>query len=192
MKHPVWGSTVTRIYDGRSGVQILAGAKDLSVLQNIRPAPPPTQPPTPALSLPVKWPLQTVCPFPSVFSQVYKPVELYLHSNCRLLWHILVQFYFTSYLCTYLFKRSCLTGLIEEPFYTLLTPYMHTTWPIYFIFIVPITLTLWTAQLTNLITLFPSVINSLYRSDCLLIILFPPKFFNTHNSFNLKIHISHT
>ena len=33
----VWGSivsTVTRIYDGRSGVQILAGAKDLSFFQN--------------------------------------------------------------------------------------------------------------------------------------------------------------
>ena len=32
----VRGSTVTRIYDGRSVVQILAGAKDLSFLQNIQ------------------------------------------------------------------------------------------------------------------------------------------------------------
>jgi hypothetical protein len=30
----VWGSTVPRIYDGRSGVQILAGTKDLSFLRN--------------------------------------------------------------------------------------------------------------------------------------------------------------
>ena len=32
----VWGSTVTRIYDGRSVVQILAATKDLSFLQNIQ------------------------------------------------------------------------------------------------------------------------------------------------------------
>ena len=67
-----------------------------------RPAPAPTQPPNPVLSQAVKWPVQTVRPLPSVYSQVYISVELYLNTTCWFLWHILLQLYFTSYLCTYL------------------------------------------------------------------------------------------
>jgi len=75
------------------------------------------------------------------------------HSTCLPPRHIVVQLYctFPSYLCTYLSTGHILSGLIKEPFYTLLIPHMHTTWHIYFIFIDPITLTLWTVPITNLI-----------------------------------------
>ena len=49
----------------------------------------------------------------------------------------------TTYLTlppTYLSRDHMLSCLIKEPFYTLFTSYMHTTSPIYFIFIVPVTL----------------------------------------------------
>jgi hypothetical protein len=91
-----WGSivsTVTRIYYGQYGVQILAGVKDLSFFQNIQTSS--STPPasnsmtTRALSLAVKWPGQTVWPLTSVLGQVYISLQLYLHSTCLLLWHIL-------------------------------------------------------------------------------------------------------
>ena len=63
-------STMTRIYAGRSGVQILAEAIELSLLQNIQTCSS-TQPAsnsiqTRAFSLAVKWPGQTVWPLTSV------------------------------------------------------------------------------------------------------------------------------
>ena len=44
------------------------------------------------------------------------------------------------YLCLLPMYISILSGPIKKPFYKLLTSYMHTTWPISFIFIDPITL----------------------------------------------------
>ena len=133
----IWGSiisTITGIYAWRSAVQISAEATELSLLQNIQ-------------------------------NQVSKSVELYLHSTCLPPCHILVQhnFTFTSYLCTYLSTGHILSGLIEKPFYTSLTPYMHTTWHIYFTFIDQITLTLWTVPITKLIIyFFPNCILFIY------------------------------
>ena len=88
----IWSSTVStmaRIYTGRSGVQILAEARELSLLQNIQTSssnnPASNSMKTTAFSLAVKWPGQTVRPLSSVWSQVYKSVELYLHPTCLLL-----------------------------------------------------------------------------------------------------------
>jgi hypothetical protein len=57
-------STVTRIYDGRSGVQILEGARELSLLQNIQISssthPVSNSMKTKAFSVAVKWPWQTL------------------------------------------------------------------------------------------------------------------------------------
>jgi len=53
-----------------------------------------------------------------------------------------LYFTYTSYLRTYLSSGNILSGLIKEPFYTSLTPYMHTAGSIGFIFIEPIALTL--------------------------------------------------
>ena len=47
---------MTRIYAVRSGGQIVAGARELNILQTSKPVPMPTQPPTPAFSLAVKLP----------------------------------------------------------------------------------------------------------------------------------------
>jgi hypothetical protein len=79
-------------------------------------------------------------------------VELFLHSTCLPPQHILGQLYctFTSYLCTHLSRGHILSGLIKELFYKSVTCYMHPTWPICFIFIDPITLTLWKVPITNL------------------------------------------
>jgi hypothetical protein len=62
-----------------------------------------------------------------------------------------IHFTLTSNLRTYPSTGHILSGLIKEPFYTSFTPYMHTTWHNYFIFFDPITLTLWTVPVTNLI-----------------------------------------
>jgi len=49
---------MTRIYTGRSGVQIFAGATELSLLQNIQTRSNSMK--TRAFSLAVKWPVQAV------------------------------------------------------------------------------------------------------------------------------------
>jgi hypothetical protein len=57
-------STITRIYAGRSGVQILDGARELSFLQNIQPSssyhPAPNSMKNTAISVTTKWPGQAV------------------------------------------------------------------------------------------------------------------------------------
>ena len=135
----VWGSivsTMTRIYTGRSGALILAEARELPHLHNIQTIssahPASNSIKTTVFSLAVKWPEQTVWTLSSIYSQVYESVELNLHSTCLPPWHILGQIYFTStsYLCIYLSRGHILSGLIKEPFYTLLIPYVHTTWSI--------------------------------------------------------------
>lgn len=63
-------STVTGIYAGRSGFQILAGARELSLLQNMQTRssahPASNSKKTTALSLAVKLTGQTVCPLTSI------------------------------------------------------------------------------------------------------------------------------
>jgi hypothetical protein len=55
-------STITRIYAGRSGVQILDGARKLSFIQNIQPSyqPASNSMKNRAFSVAVKWPGQVV------------------------------------------------------------------------------------------------------------------------------------
>jgi len=93
----------------------------------------------------------------------------------------------------YLSRGHVLSGLIKEPSYTLLTPYMHTTLPIFFNFTQPITLTLW--KISNnephYIILWPSDINSLCRSDIFLLTFFSSKSLKPHYSFNIRVNISH-
>ena len=66
--------------------------------------------------------------------------------------HIGINLFYLHLLPTYIsLNRSHLSGLIKEHFYTSLTCHMHTAWTTNFISIHPITLTLWTVPITNLI-----------------------------------------
>ena len=82
------------------------------------------------------------------FSAAIHPLNLSVSME-----HIGINWFYLNLLPMYIsLNRSHLSSLIKEPFYTSLTCHMHTAWTIYFIFIDPITLTLWTVPITKLIT----------------------------------------
>ena len=132
----IWGTIVTmsRIYTGRSGVQILAEARELSLLQNIQttsshhPASNSTK--TTAFFLAVKvartHSLTTIiCLEPSLqISGAIPPRNLsasLTQSGTTLFYLYLLTVYI------HVSRHHILSGLIKELFYTLLTSYMHTT-----------------------------------------------------------------
>jgi len=144
------GSTLARICAGTSVVQILAGARELTLLQNIQSSSS-DQPASNSMkitdsSLAVKWPGLWVSSLTSIQYQLYNPLELYTHLSSLPPWHILGQFYFTftSYLCTSPTKGG--SGLVGSFIYIL-----FTTWTMYITFFDPIMLTLWGAPITKLI-----------------------------------------
>jgi hypothetical protein len=103
---------------------------------------------TRAFSLAVKWKGQTVWPLsclePSLkISGAIPPLNL-----SASMVHIGTTVFYLYHLPMYIsLKRSHPLWSCKEPLYTSLTPYIHTTWPNYFIFIDPITLTLWTVPI---------------------------------------------
>jgi len=125
-------STMTSIYTGRSGIRILAEARDRFLHQNIQTISSAhsasNSMKTRAFSLTVKWPEQSDH-YHLTRNKFSKSVELHVHSTCLPPWQIVGQLYFTftSYLCTSLSRGHILSGLVKEPFYTSLTPYMQTT-----------------------------------------------------------------
>ena len=130
----VWSSTdstMTRIYTGRSGVQILAEARELFHHQNIQTSSS-TNPAfnsikTTAFPVAVKGQGRQsknshLCKdkFTNQWSYTStQPVSLHDKQ-----WDFN---FFNSYLCTSLSRGHILSGLTNEPFYTLLASYMHTT-----------------------------------------------------------------
>jgi len=123
---------MTRIYAGRSAVQILAGAIELSIFQNIQTSSS-TQPASKSMkssffsgSKVASADSRTthICLEPSLqISGAISPLNL----SPSMAHSVTTLFTLTSYLCTYLSRGHILSGLIKEPFYTLLSPYMHTT-----------------------------------------------------------------
>jgi hypothetical protein len=145
------------IYAWRSGVQIiLAGARVLSLLQNIQTSSSAHQAPKSSFfsgSKVARADSQTThsCLGPSIkISGVIPPLNLSASMA-----HVGTTLFYLYLLPMNIFlKRSHHSGLKKEHFYALLSPYMHTTWHNYFIFIDPITVS-WTAAITNFIIQFP-------------------------------------
>ena len=120
---------MTRIYAGRTGVQILSGARDQAILQNIHTsssAHPASKSSFLSGSKVARVDSLTthICLDPSLkISGSLLPLNL-----SPSMAHIrTTSFTLTTYLCTYLSRSHILSGLIKEPFHTLLTADTHTT-----------------------------------------------------------------
>jgi len=135
----VWGSIISKItwiYAGSSGIQMLVGAMELSLLWNIQ---------TSSSAYPASnysfISGSIVARADSLIIHIHLEQTLYLNSTYLPPWHTVAQLYFTltTYLCTYLSTAHILSGFIKERFYSsyclrahYVTHLFHPYWSNYF------------------------------------------------------------